>query len=259
MGKEALQTALEAMGIRTEAGRYLPEACLMYRPGSVEDNPCYRQGCFKVQGESSMLVTHLLDPQPGERILDACSAPGGKTTHMADRMGCGEILAWDLHPHRIDLVRSHCRRMGVETMVQAEVQDAAAYRPDLAQTADRVLLDAPCTGWGIAHKKPDVKLKADPKARDALSKLQPVLLDHCSRYVKKGGVLVYSTCTINKKENDEPIRQFLDTHGDFVLEDFTHLLPEGLHAVYDGSGMLQLLPGRDQTDGFFIAKLRRKG
>ncbi len=254
-----LTDKLDALLIASRPGAYLPESLYIRNAGDIEENAFYHEGLFTVQGESSMLVTHLLDPAAGDKVLDACSSPGGKSTHIAARIGrTGRVTAWDIHPHRVDMVKSNAARMGVSEIVMPQLKDASKADEALIEAFDRVLIDAPCTGWGIIHKKPDIKLKVVSEGIQELAALQYAILSACSAYVKPGGVLIYSTCTMNKQENEKIVTRFLGGNVSFSLEDFEELLPSGLKEVYDGSGMLQLIPGRDGIDGFFVGKLRKR-
>jgi 16S rRNA (cytosine967-C5)-methyltransferase len=256
--KEGLKAQLAQQGIGCADGLYMnDEALRIYSALDVEHNQLYREGFFTVQGESSMLVTHVLDPKRGESIIDACSAPGGKATHVAERMGNdGRILAWDVHPQRVDLVKFNARRLGA-VIVEPKQQDAGEFQADLEGQIDRVLIDAPCSGWGVIHKKPDIKNNIKQMELNDLYNIQTQIISTCCRYVKPGGVLVYSTCTMNIDENQLLIERFLGHNHDFFLDDFTDLLPIGLKSSIIRPGMIQLIPSRDGIDGFFIARLRR--
>jgi len=257
--KQKLTELLSQQGIHVHPGLYMEEALRLENAADIENNPYYNRGFFTVQGESSMLVTHILSPRKGERILDACSAPGGKAVHIAEKMQMeGEVHAWDIHSHRVDLIAWNATRMGAE-IVKPRKQDAQVFYRDFDSKMDRVLIDAPCSGWGVIHKKPDIKLRLDQGQLKDLLKIQWNILTSCSRYVKPGGYLVYSTCTMNQDENQNMIERFLRAHPDFQMDDFTKELPEKLVHQVTRPGMLQLLPSRDGIDGFFISRLRRMG
>jgi 16S rRNA (cytosine967-C5)-methyltransferase len=254
---EELKEKLAQSGLSVLDGYHMKEALRIANAGDIEANPFFQQGYFTVQGESSMLDAHIVDPQPGETILDACSSPGGKAIHMAELMkGQGRIIAWDVHEHRVDLIERNRARMDAR-IVEPSVNDASADQPDLADRFDRVLIDAPCSGLGIIHKKPDIKLNIKPEGLTELLGLQEKILTACSSYVKPGGILVYSTCTINPRENEKMVQKLLANRQDFILEDPSPYTPDTLKpAIKDR--MIQLIPSRDRTDGFFIARLRRK-
>ncbi len=256
--KDELKERLMQQGIECADGLYIKDEALRLRnAGDIENNPLYAQGLFTVQGESSVLVVRVLDPQKGQLVIDACSAPGGKATHMAELMGNqGRILAWDVHPQRVELISFNAARLGA-AIVEPRQQDAREFQPTLEGQADRVLIDAPCSGWGVIHKKPDIKNNIKREDLDELYDLQRHILSTCSRYVKPGGILVYSTCTMNVDENQRVIEKFLERNPYFILDDFTYLLPEGLKDSVIRPGMIQLIPSRDGIDGFFIARLKR--
>jgi len=258
VSKAVVIEQLRNMGIEVEEGLYFDEALRIGASGNIADNPLYKKGLFTVQGESSMLVTHILNPQKGEVILDACSAPGGKAIHIAELMkGQGKVYAWDVHPHRVELIERNCKRMGT-AIIHVQQQDARLFRSEFEKSFDRVLIDAPCSGLGVVYHKPDIKLKITPEKLDALSALQWDIISICCRYVKPGGTLVYSTCTINPDENEKIIQRFLRDFPDFVIDDFTNEIPDLLKQAILEPGMIQLIPGRDKVDGFFIARMRRK-
>jgi 16S rRNA (cytosine967-C5)-methyltransferase len=190
------------------------------------------------QSRGSMTVSRVLDPQPGERVLDLCAAPGAKTTHLAALMGGrGEVVAVEAHSGRAEALVENCRRMGAEN-VRVLTQDAR--EPADGSGFDRVLLDPPCSDLGTLQSRPDVRWRKDPSLVERVAEQQAELLEAAAGQVRPGGVLVYSTCTISARENEERMRAFLDSHSDFRP-----------------SRTIQLLPHRDGTDGFFIARLER--
>lgn len=213
-------------------------------------------GKFSIQGESSMLACMALAPARGWTILDACAAPGGKSCLLAEMMaGTGRVQAWDIHPHRVDLIEAQVARLGLEN-VRPLVRDACRLREDMIETVDAVLLDAPCSGTGDMLDKPDVKLHVKPEALNEIVETQRSLLDTVCRYVKRGGVLVYSTCSVLKDENERQVAAFLDRHPEFTLERLPASIPDRFRA-HEALG-LQLLPERDDVGGFYIARMRRK-
>ena len=218
----------------------------------------YSQGGFSIEGISSMLDAEAVQVRPGERVLDCCAAPGGKTAYMAEAMkGSGRVYAWDVHDHRVALIRAMSHRLHLDN-VRPMVRDASLFREDMEDSMDAVLLDAPCTGLGVMDNKPDIKYKVTPEQVEELSALQEKLLDTCSRYVRRGGTLVYSTCSLLKEENENRIRQFLQTHPEFSLDTLPASFGETLLS-HCGPFGLQILPHRDGgLDGFFIARMRRK-
>ena len=210
-----------------------------------------------MQDESSQLAVRVLDPQRGEEILDLCAAPGGKSFTIAEQMeNEGSLLSCDIYAHKIDLMEEGAERLGISIM-QCRVKDAAAEEESPKQF-DRVLADVPCSGLGLMRKKPDIRLKKDGNEIDSLTKMQREILENAAGYVKKGGVLVYSTCTLCRKENEKNLEWFLAQHPDFTAEDISEFLPEGWDTETAKKGYLTLLPHKTGTDGFFISKLRRK-
>ena len=201
----------------------------------------FTQGMYSIQGESSMRCAQLMGVKAGMQVLDCCAAPGGKASYLAEMMGgTGRVYAWDVHEHRVDLIRAQARRLGLENLRPA-VRDATRLKEDLVERMDAVLLDAPCTGLGVMLEKPDVKYRHQPEDLQALAEIQKKLLDTCCQYVKKGGVMVYSTCSILKKENEAQAAAFLLRHPEFEKVE-EH----------------QLLSHRDGLDGFYMIKMIRR-
>ena len=219
--------------------------------GNVEAMPGFTAGHWTVQDAASQLAVTAAAPEPGDRVLDACAAPGGKSFACAARMqNQGEIIACDIHPHKIKLIEAGAERLGV-TCLKAQVQDGGVYYSAWERSFDRVLADVPCSGLGIIRKKPDIRYKNVAELA-GLPAVQARLLNNLSRYVKTGGVLLYSTCTILRRENEDIVTAFLAAHDDFALESFAVPAP-----LPKNNGMQLLLPGQYDTDGFFIARLRR--
>ena len=199
-----------------------------------------------------MLVAHVVDPQPGELIIDCCSAPGGKTTHMAALMkNEGRIVAGDIYEHKLERIEENAQRLGI-TIIEPTLLDAREVGEEYEDMADRVLVDAPCSGLGVLRRKPDARWNKSAEEIAALPPLQGEILDSAAKALKVGGVLVYSTCTIDPSENDEVVEAFLTRHPEFTLEQTGDFLP-----VKRPDKMVQLYPQRDGTDGFFIARMRK--
>lgn len=225
--------------------------------GKIAAHEGYRKGIFSIQGESSMLAAYAVGAKPGMQILDACAAPGGKTCLIAESMsGTGRVYAWDLHEHRVELIRAAAKRLDLDN-IRPQARDAAKKNENLVMAMDAVLIDAPCSGLGVMGDKPDIKYRLTNETIDALIPIQKQILETCAEYVKPGGRLVYSTCTILPEENSEQIRTFLNAHPEFEADEDASWLPETLREGYRG-GMIQLLPCRDGVEGFFIARMRRK-
>lgn len=252
-----LKGKLQESGAIVQDGFHMEEALRVSGIGDMEKNQLYREGLFTVQGESSMLDTYIINPQAGEMVLDSCSSPGGKAIHMAEHMGGkGQVIAWDIHAHRLDLIKSNAERMKSE-IIEPMLMDASVLHTQWKNKFDRVLIDAPCSGLGTIHKKPDIKLNITPEGLEELPALQGKILDACSYYVKPGGVLVYSTCTVNLEENQNVIKGFLEKHPEFKLDDPTPYVPDSVkNAIING--MIQLIPSLHQVDGFFITRMRRE-
>ncbi len=213
-------------------------------------------GKFSIQSESSMMAAMAIEPKRGMQILDCCAAPGGKSCFMAELMGgTGRVQAWELHEHRTELIAAQVKRLGLEN-VRPMTRDAMKPRPDLENTMDAVLLDAPCSGLGVMADKPDVKYRVTAESVAELVATQSKLLDAAAPYVKRGGTLVYSTCSVLKDENVRQVEAFLARHPEFDLVKLPESIPADFRQHEDIG--LQLLPDRDGVEGFYIAKMRRK-
>lgn len=252
-GRDALTARFEQEGVAWRLSEWAPEGVVCASHLAMRDWASLREGWFQVQDESSMLVAHVVDPQPGDFVIDACSAPGGKATHLAALLGGkGRVLAADVYEHKLATVRENAARLGARN-VETRLLDAALLGEAYPEAADRVLVDAPCSGLGVLRRKPDARWRKTEASLAQLPPLQARILRGAADAVKKGGVLVYSTCTIEAAENEEIVRAFLAERSDFVLEDASDFLP--LRAK--SGPMVQLLPQEDGVDGFFIARLRR--
>lgn len=256
--RQELMDILASEGIDCLEGSYNPEAIYIRGTSSIEEKESFRKGFFQIQDESSMLVAHVMEPKPGERILDMCSAPGGKATHIAELMGNeGEIVARDIHLHKLKLIEENCGRLGIN-IVRTELYDATQPDADSFERFDRVLLDAPCSGLGVIRRKPDLRWKKEPDNFGELAELQGRMLDTASGYVKAGGTLIYSTCTINKIENIMVVRSFLERNRQFRMESLNSRIPESMACKSAEEGYLELFPNTCGTDGFFIARLEKR-
>lgn len=211
----------------------------------------YLDGKFTVQDVSAMMASVALAPKPYQRVIDVCAAPGGKTTHIAELMqNKGEIFAFDIHSHKVDIINKNANRMGI-TIIDAKTFDATVLDESLAGTADKVLADVPCSGLGIIKSKPDIKWNKDNI--ENLPDLQMQILKNAAKYLKVGGELVYSTCTILKRENEDVIKRFVEENPEFEFVKIE--LPKPLGRENDG--YITLYPNIDNTDGFFISKIKR--
>lgn len=215
----------------------------------------YRDGYVTVQDISAMLASVVLNPQPGENVIDLCAAPGGKTTHMAELMkNEGSILACDSHEHKIELIEKNAERMGID-IVSAVCMDSSVYKPTLDSRFDKVLADVPCTGWGIIRRKPDIKWNRENF--DELITVSQKILTNALKYVKIEGEVVFSTCTVNGEENELRLKKLLADNGNFKSVDISEYLPEELRKPTAHDGYVTFYPNKDGIDGFFIAKMVR--
>ena len=250
----ALAERLENTGVTVRLHDWMPDCLILSGTGDLEKMEPFREGLFYVQDPAaklSVLCAQL--PREGARVLDCCAAPGGKSFAASIAMGGqGEIISCDIHPHKTGLISAGAERLGL-TNITARLQDAAAFVPEWAEVMDVVIADVPCSGLGIIRKKPDIRYK-NLKETEELPRLQLEILQNQARYVKKGGLLLYSTCTVLRRENENVVQAFLEGNEDFTTEPLP--LP-GVFAKND-TGMLTLIPGQYDTDGFFICRLRRK-
>ena len=219
--------------------------------GAVRELYGFEDGCFFVQDEASQICVEALDAGPHMKLMDICACPGSKSFGSAINMqNTGEVLSFDLHGRKLSLILSGAERLGINT-VQAAVQDGRVPLEEHFGTADRVLCDVPCSGFGVLGKKPELRYK-DPAESSALPDIQLAILNNACRYVKDGGVLVYSTCTVFPEENQRNVERFLEGHGEFSLAPFS------VGALKAEEGYVTLLPDQHGTDGFFIAKLIKR-
>lgn len=254
---QAVKTMLEQEGIQVENGHLLETCFYLKNTNAIASSPSFNEGLWTVQDESAMLVAHVVDPKPGEKVLDMCSAPGGKTIHMAEIMkNEGELISADVHAHKIELIAQTASRMGL-TCVKPTLQDGTKDREEWHGAFDKLLLDAPCLGLGILKRKPDIRYNRSESDVADIVRLQKELLENAVKYIKPNGILVYSTCSISKKENDDMIT-YARTLG-LELDDLTAYIPNILQDAIKDKGYLQILPQIAQTDGFFIARFRRRG
>ena len=233
-----------------------PHAYLLEGVTEPGFDPDYQAGLYSIQGQSSMLAAEAVQARPGMKILDACAAPGGKSAYLCETMQLtGRVYAWELHEKRALLLDGVRRRLGLDNLRTA-VKDACEYRPDMEKTLDAVLLDAPCSGTGVLSQKPDIKLRLKESDLPAIVETQKKLLNTVCRYVRPGGLLVYSTCSVLPEENKAQIEGFLKEHPEYTTEPMPLTFPAELRLQQDGLG-LQLLGFRDQVEGFYIVRLRR--
>ena len=252
ISRDALLQQLADQGIHASKSLYSPECIYISDIPNIDSLSVLKEGLAIIQDEPSQLVAHVVDPRPHEVILDVCAAPGGKTTHLAALGGPScTVYGGDIYEHKLRLIERNAQQLGL-TNVHTMLQNACTIGKSYAGKADRVLVDAPCSGLGVLRHKLDLRWRKKPSDLKLLPALQRRILESASQCVKPGGILVYSTCTIHDEENIQIVREFLKKHSDFTLENavpFCHVNHEG--------PCVQLLPQHDNLDGFFIARMRR--
>lgn len=240
-------------GVVARRSEKYPESLILENTGAVEDLLTYQEGLFHAQDFASQLCCRALDAQPGETVFDLCSAPGGKTFTVAQAMqNTGCVRAFDIYQSRVDLIKSGAQRLGLKN-VYTYLSDASIYNENYGM-ADRVLCDVPCSGLGIIRRKPEIRFKKSSEI-DNLPEIQYSILCNATKYLKEGGRLVYSTCTLNPKENDEVCNRFLKEHPEFKA---IKVLPE-LRRYSENDKYLTLMPHVHSTDGFFVAAFQKNG
>lgn len=267
---EKLTRILEAEGVDVKPGVFFPDALQLDLLGTpLSTLPSFQDGLFMIQDEAAMMAAYILNPMRGDRILDICSAPGGKACHLAELIGDdGRIIAADIKESRLALVEENQTRLLLRS-IDTIVADATKLTPDSLPEGcptrfDSVLADVPCSGLGLLRKKPEIRSTMTYAAIMELVEVQKTILAHAAEFVRPGGTLLYSTCTINPLENQGQMETFLANHPDFAPYPFPERVPEGLglrasrHKTEANEGYMTLLPDDDACDGFFIARLRRE-
>ncbi len=238
-----------------EKGKYCDDAFYIKNASSIDNMPTFKRGEFAVQGESSMICVMAAGIKKTDNVLDVCAAPGGKTAYAAQIASEGSVVAMELHEHRSALIENTIQRLKLNN-VEIVTADATVFNPKQKDFYDVVLADVPCSALGLLYRKPDIKLWKEEEDIGNLTKIQYAILENCARYVRPGGVLLYSTCTLSKEENSLNIAKFLENNENFAKDDIKNEIPEKLmHRVIDGE--LQLMPHIDNIDGFYMARLRR--
>ncbi len=255
----SLVQKLADSGIRAEKTPYAPEALNISGFLSVGSMTAFKEGLFYVQDEGSILVGHAVSPPEGSLVLDVCGGPGGKTTHLAQLLNNkGSVVSMDVHKHKIRLIQENCRRLGIDN-VKAIQMDARGLPGEYKNRADCVLVDAPCSGLGVIRRKPDIRWRKIENQLPELQKLQADILKAASKCVRPGGILVYSTCTFTREENEEVVGGFLRDNSDFIEDG---LGDTGVFRQFEGllsrTGKIRLWPHLHNTDGFFIARMTKK-
>jgi 16S rRNA (cytosine967-C5)-methyltransferase len=249
-----LITLLASQGTAARKSRFSPAGVEIISSPGITTLKSFKEGRFMVQDEAAQLVTLMLDPKPGERVLDACAAPGGKATYLAELMGnTGEVVALESDKRRIDRIRENSNRLGI-TIVRPKTGDAAKYSEG---PFDRVLIDAPCSGLGVLRRHPDGRWIKTEQAMQERSALQKKILANCAGLLKPGGVLVYATCTTEPEENEDVVRDFLTEHPEFTLDDPRPVLPEGAASLVGTDNYFRTFPAAPDMDGFFGARIIR--
>lgn len=264
--RDQLLADMKAEGLHVRPSALSKDGIIAEGAGNLAYSRWYQNGELSVQDESSMLVVEELQPQAGARVLDCCAAPGGKTTHIAERMGNkGEVLANDVHVHKVELIAVQAERLGLTSVTTMNADALTIARQLPSGCFDVVLLDAPCTGFGVIRRKPDIKWTKRPEDVASIASLQAELLEQAAQLVRPGGRLVYSTCTVEYTENEGVVRGFLAhaaQNGWELDETWKSTLPKDLLAAAlkrSSLGMIQVLPHDADSDGFFIACLKKAG
>lgn len=259
--REALLETFAQAGIAAKPTSVSPFGIVLDEGGSVPSLPGFHEGDFYVEDEAAQLIPLLLDPQPGDIVLDACAAPGGKSTHLADLMrNKGTVYAVDRKDARLDLLRSNCQRLGVQNVVPivCDIRQPREWIPGIGEPpVDRVLVDAPCSGLGVLRRHPEAKWRKDEQALPRHQALQCQILEAVAPCLRPGGVLVYSTCSTEPEENEEVIERFCRTHAEFQRESVRPWLPTEAQGFVTEQGALATMPNRFSMDGFYAARLRK--
>jgi 16S rRNA (cytosine967-C5)-methyltransferase len=257
-GVDEVIEMLTNQGFDVEKGEVAQESIISQK-GNLAYSNAFKNGYITIQDESSMLVARALGVESGDLVYDCCAAPGGKTTHIAELLkGKGTVISTDLHEHKVKLINEQAARLGLTNVETQALDSRKAQGIFKEEQFDKVLVDAPCSGFGVIRRKPDLKYTKTVKDIAQLASIQLAILDEVAPLVKKGGTLVYSTCTIDKEENTEVVNAFLQNNKDFKIDiSIKDLLPQKLDR-YISEGMLQLLPHYFGTDGFFIVRLKRQ-
>lgn len=243
INKQELIKKLKEKGIEcNEPQEKVDDFLILEKIKNIENIDEFKKGYFTIQDISAGQTARILNPQPGELVLDACSAPGGKTTYMAELMkNKGKIEAWDIHEHRTKLVEKNAQRLGID-IIETKVKDASLYDESLKEKFNKILLDVPCLGIGVIKRKPDIKWQRKPEDIEKITEIQKKILNNCSKYLKKDGAMVYSTCSILKEENQDVVDEFLKENSGFYIE---------------SNEVHNILPNQEE-DGFFICKIYKK-
>jgi 16S rRNA (cytosine967-C5)-methyltransferase len=257
--REGLLELFQSRNIQASPAPWSPQGITVQSKGLVENLPGFHEGNFQVQGEASQLVAYLLDPQPGERVLDACAAPGGKTTQIAELMDDrGVVVATDISAKGLKRLQENAIRLRLESIRAFQADLSKPLSRSLSQPFDRILIDAPCSGFGTLRSHPEIKWNRGEADIKRLSELQEKILVNAASNLKPGGVLVYSTCTLIDDENERVVKTFLQQQKEFVLDGATAYLPQPARSLVRDNYFMAL-PHKHNTDGFFAARMRKLG
>lgn len=255
ISRDELMHILKSKGIIAEKCKYLDKGILIKNPVEIDKMDEYKNGMFSIQSESSMLAGQILNPMENSFVIDLCAAPGGKSLNAAEMMkNTGKIISRDIYENKISLIEHEKKRLGIENIF-VETYDATILDRNLINKADYCIVDVPCSGFGIIRRKPEIKYNKLESDFDSIQKIQSKILENASKYLKVGGELVYSTCTVNKEENINMINNFLKNNSDFIMVDIS----EQTKISFETSkkGYVEIYPHLHSMDGFFIAKLKR--
>ena len=258
ISRSELISILIEEGYDVEASEFMPESIISYR-GNLAHSESYKLGYLSIQDESSMLVAHALGAHDNDSVLDCCAAPGGKSMHIAEGLTTGQVYALDLHEHKVKLIKEQAERLKLRNNIKTLVLDSRHVQEHFNKEGfDRILIDAPCSGLGVMRRKPDVKYTKTNNDIMKLSNIQKQLLEAAAPLLKQGGQLVYSTCTVDKAENDKVAAAFLEKHPEFESDaTLSDRMPESVQPFVEGH-TLQVFPQYFSSDGFFIASFRKK-
>ena len=259
-----LKTTREKLMEKLSSYGYIVHKTLYAKDGITVDNPTriteideFGSGFFIIQDESSMLASQIANPKENSLILDLCSAPGGKATHLGQLMNNkGQIISRDIYDHKLKLVKQNANRLGIN-IIKTEKFDAIGLDENLIGKVDYCIVDAPCSGLGIIRRRPEIKWNREMKDIEELNKIQEKILDNAKKYVKPGGIIIYSTCTIGNPENLDRIHKFLGKNREFQLIGFEDLICSKENMESSKEGYIELFPHIHRTDGFFIAKVQK--
>ena len=255
INKEELMERLSEYNVHET--KYAKDGIVIDNPLRITSTEEYKKGYFTIQDESSMLVSQIMAPKENSFVLDLCSAPGGKATHIAQLMNNkGKIICRDIYDHKLKLIKENSERLGIN-IIEVEKFDATVLDESLIEKVDYCIIDAPCSGLGIIRRKPEIKWNRYKEDIRDLTKIQWNILNNAKRYLKPGGIMIYSTCTIMKEENSDMIYNFLSENGDFKLVGFKNEFLSDEFGEDANQGFIQLFPHIHSTDGFFIAKLKK--